>query len=184
VQRRLIQANMHGVPVLSYFDGYCWRTLIRAFKGTRGLNVEHLGFIAQMPDGEYRATMAGVPAPVNPQYHPSTTVRWAGPLWLGPLHDHAFLSAMHRAAREDYFADARRFIAKLNRELDELPIVYSLPVIADRLNRSVPSTRQAIRFLRAQGYRASHVHHCGSAIRTDAPLRVILGLWETQTGSP
>jgi len=116
---------------------------------------------------------------VNPHYNPSTTVRWAGPLWLGPLHDHAFLSAMHRAAREDYFADARRFIAKLNRELDELPIVYSLPVLADRLNRSVPSTRQAIRFLRAQGYRASPVHHCGSAIRTDAPLRVILGLWET-----
>jgi len=52
-------------------------------------------------------------------------------------------------------------------------------VLADRLNRSVPSTRQAIRFLRAQGYRASPVHHCGSAIRTDAPLRVILGLWET-----
>jgi tRNA G26 N,N-dimethylase Trm1 len=109
--------------------------LIRAFKGTRGFNIEHLGFIVQTPDGEYRATMAGVPAPVNHQYNPSTTVRWAGPLWLGPLHDHAFLSAMYRAAQEDYFADARRFLTKLNRELDELPIVYSLPVLADRLNR-------------------------------------------------
>jgi tRNA (guanine26-N2/guanine27-N2)-dimethyltransferase len=178
VQRRLIQANMYGVPVLSYFDGYCWRVLIRAFKGTRGFNIEHLGFIVQTPDGEYRATMAGVPAPVNHQYNPSTTVRWAGPLWLGPLHDHAFLSAMYRAAQEDYFADARRFLTKLNRELDELPIVYSLPVLADRLNRSVPSTRSAIKFLRAQGYRASPVHHCGSAIRTDAPLRVLLRLWE------
>lgn len=178
VQRRLIQANMHGQPLLSFFDGYCWRTLMRVFKGTRGFNVEQMGFIAQMPDGEYRATMAGVPAPVNREYHPSTTVRWAGPLWLGPLHDHAFLSAMYRAAREDYFDTARRFLGKLNRELDELPIVYSLPVIADRLNRSVPSTREAVRFLRAQGYRASHVHHCGSAIRTDAPLKVILRLWE------
>jgi tRNA G26 N,N-dimethylase Trm1 len=51
-------------------------------------------------------------------------------------------------------------------------------VIADRLNRSVPSTRAAVKFLRAQGYRASPVHHCGSAIRTDAPLRVLLRLWE------
>ncbi|MCS6923465.1 MAG: hypothetical protein NZM10_03715 [Fimbriimonadales bacterium] len=178
VQRRLIKANMYVRPLLSFFDGYCWRTLIRAFKGTRGINIEHFGFIVQMPDGEYRATMAGVPAHVNPTYNPSTTVRWAGPLWLGPLHDHEFLSGMYRAAREDHFEDARRFLAKLNRELDELPIVYSLPVIADRLNKSVPSTRAAIKFLRAQGYRASHVHHCGSAIRTDAPLRVILRLWE------
>ncbi len=85
---------------------------------------------------------------------------------------------MYRAAQEDYFADARRFLTKLNRELDELPIVYSLPVLADRLNRSVPSTRSAIKFLRAQGYRASPVHHCGSAVRTDAPLRVLLRLWE------
>lgn len=178
VQRRLIQANMHGQPLLSFFDGYCWRTLMRVFKGTRGFNVEQMGFIVQMPDGEYRATMAGVPAPVNHEYHPSTTVRWAGPLWLGPLHDHAFLSAMYRAAREDYFNTARTFLGKLNRELDELPLVYSLPVIADRLNQSVPSTRDAVRFLRAQGYRASHVHHCGSAIRTDAPLKVILQLWQ------
>ncbi|MDM7461106.1 MAG: hypothetical protein P3X24_005585, partial [bacterium] len=77
VQRRLIQANMHGRPMLSFFDGYCWRTLIRVFKGTRGLNVEHFGFIVQLPDGEYRATMAGVAAPVNHAYNPSTTLRWA-----------------------------------------------------------------------------------------------------------
>ncbi|MDW8052824.1 MAG: hypothetical protein RMJ83_10155 [Armatimonadota bacterium] len=182
IQRRLVQANMHGKPLLSFFDGYCWRVLIRAFKGTRGLNVEHLGFLAQMPDGEYRVAMAGTPAPINHEYNPSTTVRWAGPLWLGPLHDHEFLSAMYRAAREDYFDDARRFLSKLNRELDELPIVYSLPVIADKLNRSVPPTKAAIKFLRARGYRASHVHHCGNAVRTDAPLRVLLELWDTFEG--
>ncbi len=178
LQRRLVQANMHGVPLFSLFDGYCWRVLMRAFKGTRAFNAEHLGFIAQMPDGEYRVAHAGVPAPVIHEYDPSRTVRWIGPLWLGPLHDHAFLGAMFRQAHEEHFADARRMLTKLNRELDELPIVYSLPALADQLDRSVPPTREAVRFLREQGYRASPVHHSGNSIRTDAPFSVVLRLWE------
>ncbi len=178
LQRRLVQANMHGVPIFSLFDGYCWRVLMRVFKGTRNFNAEHLGFIVQMPDGEYRIAHAGVPAPLIQEYDPAQTVRWIGPLWLGPLHDHAFLGAMFRTAHEEYFADARRFITKLNRELDELPIVYNLSGLADKLDCSVPPTREAIKFLRERGYRASGVHHSGNSIRTDAPLAVVLQLWE------
>ncbi|CUU34996.1 tRNA (guanine26-N2/guanine27-N2)-dimethyltransferase [Armatimonadetes bacterium GXS] len=178
LMRRLVQANMHAVPLFSVFDGYCWRVLLRVFKGTRGFSIENLGFIVQMPDGEYRTAMAGVPAPVNYEWNSSTTIRWVGPLWTGPLHDHAFLGAMFRAAHEDYFEPTKRFIARLQKELDELPIVYNLSTLADRLDRSVPSTRAAIRFLRAQGYKASGVHHSGNSIRTDAPLQVVLKLWE------
>ncbi len=178
LMRRFLQVNMRATPIMSIFDGYCWRVLLRVFKGTRGFPLEHLGFIVQMPDGEYRATHAGVPAPVNLEWSPSTTIRWVGPLWLGPLHDHGFLSAMFKEAREPYFEEARRFLTKLNRELDELPIVYNLSVVADRLDRSVPPTREAIKFLRAQGYRASHVHHSGNSVRTDAPYATLLKLWD------
>jgi tRNA (guanine26-N2/guanine27-N2)-dimethyltransferase len=182
LQRRLVQANMHGAPLFSLFDGYCWRVLLRVFKGTRGFNAEQLGFIAQMPDGEYRATHAGVPAPLIERYDPAQTVRWIGPLWLGPLHDHAFLGAMFRYAHEEYFAEARRWLTRLNRELDELPIVYNLSGLADKLDRSVPPTREAIKYLREQGYRASPVHHAGNSIRTDAPLQVLLQLWQRFKG--
>ncbi len=178
LMRRFVQANMYGVPLFSLFDGYCWRVLLRVFKGTRGFPTENLGFIAQMPDGEYRATLAGVPAPLNTELKPSNTVRWIGPLWLGALHDHGFLSEMFRSAKEDYFAYAKRVIARMHRELDEIPIVYNLSGLADRLEKSVPSTRQAIQFLRERGYRASGVHHAGNAVRTDAPLAVLFQLWE------
>lgn len=180
LMRRLAQANMQAVPLFSLFDGYCWRVLLRVSKGTRHFSTENLGFIVQMPDGEYRTAMAGVPAPVNMEWNSSTTIRWVGPLWLGPLHDHAFLGAMFRSAHEPHFDATKRFLTRLQREQDELPIVYSLPSIADRLNRSVPPTLVAVRFLRAQGYKASGVHHSGSAIRTDAPLSAILKLWETR----
>jgi tRNA G26 N,N-dimethylase Trm1 len=71
---------------------------------------------------------------------------------------------------------------RLNRELDELPIVYNLSGLADKLDRSVPPTREAIKYLREQGYRASPVHHAGNSIRTDAPLQVLLQLWQRFKG--
>lgn len=180
LMRRLVQANMQAAPLFSVFDGYCWRVLLRVFKGTRHFSVDNLGFIVQMPDGEYRTATAGTPAPVNHEWNASTTIRWVGPLWLGPLHDHAFLGAMFKSAREDHFETAKRFLARLQHEQDELPIVYNLSTLADRLDRSVPPTREAIRFLRAQGYRASNVHHSGNSIRTNAPLSVVLKLWNSR----
>jgi len=179
LQRRLVQANMHGEPVFSIFDGYSWRVLLRVRKGTRAFNPESLGFIIQMPSGEFRAAHAGIPAPsVHPKIDWYGTVRWIGPLWLGRLHEREFVMAMARTAREDFFEQTRRFLAKVSREADDLPIIYDLSEVADRLEKVVPATHSVIEFLRKKGFRASEVHHNGRAVRTDAPLEVLTCAWQ------
>jgi tRNA (guanine26-N2/guanine27-N2)-dimethyltransferase len=180
LQRRLVQANMHGEPLFSIFDGYSWRVLLRIRKGTRAFNPESLGLIIRMPSGEFRAAHAGMPTPeIHAETDWHSTLRWIGPLWLGRLHEREFVSDMTRAAREDFFEPTRRFLAKVSREADDLPIIYDLSEVADRLEQVVPATQSVIEFLRKQGFRASGVHHNGRAIRTDAPFEILLNAWKS-----
>ncbi|NUL81473.1 MAG: hypothetical protein HUU60_01970 [Armatimonadetes bacterium] len=179
IQRRMIQWNMHGEPVISFFDGYCWRCLMRARKGAKAFKPELLGFIVQTPDGEYKPARAGIQLGQSEGYPWSTdVVRWIGPLWLGRLHRQEFVADMFKAAREPYFATARRLLARIGKELDEIPITYDVAALADRMDRSVPPTQQIIDYVRNRGYRASNVHHNGRSIRTEAPLSAILSAWD------
>lgn len=182
LQRRLIQANMHGVPLFSVFDGYSWRSLMRVHKGTRNYNPESQGFIAQLPSGEYRTARSGIPVPSAKEGDWYETVRWIGPLWLGHLHDRDFVTAMFRAADEEYFKATRRFLTRVLLEADDLPVVYDLSEIADRMGREVPPRQLVLSRLRALGHRASEVHHNGRAIRVDAPFADILKAWDEPSG--
>lgn len=178
--RRLTQNNMWGQPLFSIFDGYAWRVLLRVFKGTRDFKPEFLGFMVQLPSGEYRPAYAGLSIPPKVGEGETNTFRWIGPLWLGRLHHQGFVSAMLRAAREPFFAETRRFLAKVSKEADEIPVVYDLGALADRLGRPVPATRAVIEWIRQQGYRASLVHHNGRAIRTHAPFETLLACWREE----
>ncbi|MCS7095302.1 MAG: hypothetical protein NZ988_05820 [Thaumarchaeota archaeon] len=103
-------------------------------------------------------------------------VELLGPLWLGPLKDDALIEralALELAESQTY-KEAVKVLRRVHDELPDVPYSYPIAELARRAKRSPPKVSWLIEELRSIGYRASHVHYDGSAIKTDAPVSEIL----------
>lgn len=106
----------------------------------------------------------------------------AGPIWLGPLHDHGVvLDSIERLEGKQgpqILATRSNLIGLLtvvSEELPDVPLFYTLSNICKTLSCTAPP----IDFIRAAlingGYRVSSYHKEPEAIKTDAPNHV---LWD------
>jgi len=91
-----------------------------------------------------------------------------GPLWLGELKDGVFLEKVISKAE----GERKKILLKILEEVDS-PISYNIQKICSRLGRSAPATKDLIKELKAQGFKASTTHYCGYCIKTDAEIEVI-----------
>jgi tRNA (guanine26-N2/guanine27-N2)-dimethyltransferase len=109
----------------------------------------------------------------------------AGPLWLGPLFDRAFVAGMagdlgarlSRAALEPQRTDPPACPFRLSRQLGLMleeaempPFFYELDTVARQINVNPAPLVPLIEALRSSGFRASRTHFCSTGFRTDAPI--------------
>lgn len=107
----------------------------------------------------------------------------AGPMWLGPLWNHALVKKMLVKSK----GDAERLLSAIHQEA-HIPIVgfFDIHKICSRMKVAVPKTDVLLARLREQGYKAGRTHFRETGIRTDAPLegvRKILRLPDKKTRS-
>ncbi len=158
------------IPIFSYFKDHYFRVFFRCVKGKKECDklVKQYGFFAQ-----------------------------AGPLWLGPLFDEALTKKMHHEAQQQYTKNSTKEIKKekkIGKNIENVDstrdLLSFLSIIKDE--SGIPAvgffetheTKAAhivrkdvlIKQLKKKGFLAAPTHFSGTAIRTNAPIKIIMQL--------
>jgi len=107
-------------------------------------------------------------------------VDFAGPLWLGELHDKGFIKQMAQLNEKRDYSDKieiGKMLALMENEVGMPPYYYNIHELC-KMGRllSVPTMDAIIKLLQDRGHRAFRTHFSPICIKTDAPVREILGV--------
>ncbi len=167
-------------PVFSVFDGYAFRVLVRVERGREGYPGKSFGYVAQCTRCRGWTQWRMEEARGRCLYCGSRDLQHVGPLWLGPLHDAAFVQRM-RSDIPPWISGKKKKIHTFLKRLEQEPVrpayVYSLSRYAKLWTVSLPPTQKVVERLRAAGFHAgvSHIH--GQALKTSAPYPVFRQLF-------
>ncbi|KAK9124709.1 hypothetical protein Sjap_014311 [Stephania japonica] len=119
----------------------------------------------------------------------------SGPLWIGPLHNKAYVTEMLNASRQSGWvepggcSDLEKLLEQLINESDpELSFGYiKLDEVASRAKINSPPLRTLMSTLQKEGYAVSRSHIASNAIKTNCPMTVCIqiarDLQKCQNGS-
>ena len=100
----------------------------------------------------------------------------AGPLWCGKLADRAFTESLVEQDRSGLNTKKRieKLLKLLILECDKPPTFYIIDRISSRLKRDVPPVAKVLERLIDTGYESSLTHFHPKAVKTAAPLGVLM----------
>lgn len=153
-------------PVLSHATDHYIRVYLTARRGAGRADeaLGHIGYALEAADGTRSLVPRDAPRPAD-------AVRWAGPLWTGPLQDTELVQALDdRLDRHPRLECTllRRFLARAAEEAAAPPLLYEIGEIGKRLKRSVPPMDALFAALIADGHRVARTHTSDTAFKTDA----------------
>ncbi|WP_207586678.1 tRNA (guanine(26)-N(2))-dimethyltransferase [Halomontanus rarus] len=162
-------------PILTHATSHYVRTYLELeHKATAAdAAIETLGYLSHCEDCLYRESSRGLIAdPLETCPHcGGERILLAGPLWLGPVCDRAFVADV-REALDDSFGTATkidRLLADLEAELDE-PTHYDQHKLCKQWSLPANSMADFLADLRSAGFEASTAHYSGTAFKTDASV--------------
>ncbi|WP_225885416.1 tRNA (guanine-N1)-methyltransferase [Leptolyngbya sp. KIOST-1] len=173
-------------PVFSLFTGQVHRVMVRLTRKPT-LNEKTYGFLAYCHRCGHFQTL--------PWRHlgretcvcgPDTAPVVSGPLWLGPLHDGATVTAMQALAEDWTWRSQARLLATMAEEIDLPPYYFPLGEIGRRGRMDIPNRDRLIAALQAQGHRAAVASMDRQGVKTDAAFETCLAVARTiqQTRNP
>lgn len=167
--REAARTDRSAVPVLSMAEDHYVRVFLRVTEGAHRADaaLDSIGYAWPTPEGG----VGTGPAP------PDGRGTWAGPLWLGPLHDRGLVEAMMADAGGPGDAKSERLLEVWSEEADLPPLMLDANRVAARLKVPTPRMDRAISRLREVGYSAGRAHTNPVGIKTDAPVEVVEDLF-------
>ncbi|NJF25972.1 tRNA (guanine(10)-N(2))-dimethyltransferase [Thermococcus sp. Bubb.Bath] len=161
-----------GIKVLlAYYRDHYFRVFLKVVNGARKADesLSTLGYLWQDESGKFEYSMGLLP----------TTPGAAGPLWLGPLEDDAFVQSLHELSLEHPLGDLKttEFLSLLSSELD-VPFYYDTHALARRTGVGIPKLQALIDELLSRGYRTTRTHFSPTSIKTEAPFEEVLSALE------
>jgi tRNA (guanine26-N2/guanine27-N2)-dimethyltransferase len=165
-------------PVLSHATRHYVRTYLRIERGASPAKaaLDELGFLHHCEACLLRESEVGrLPdAPSDCPACGSNRVVTAGPLWLGGVHDVAFVSATRQQLTPelDERPKADRLLRRLGNELD-IPHHFDQHRLCKLWNRPAGPMDEFLSALESAGYRASRSHYGGTTFKTDADVAAI-----------
>ncbi|MEL6247116.1 MAG: tRNA (guanine-N1)-methyltransferase [Cyanobacteria bacterium J06648_16] len=177
VAQQAASRGMHIEPVFSLFNGQIHRVMVRLVM-RKDWDSDQYGFLAYCHGcGQFQTVswrqLGRVGCTCQPNLPSDVAINppvVSGPLWLGPLHDVAFLQKMEGLAEFWGWAAHARLIQLMVREAKMPPYYYPLGEIGRRGKLDIPQREQLIQALQEAGYRATRTHVEAQAIKTDAPI--------------
>ncbi len=171
--------NMGIEPLVSLSKEHYLKTIVKV---TRGADLAHeslmkLGYINFCPACGWRGS-SQFPEKRCPSCAPkSLALRFAGPLWLGELHEKKTLSRMGVLNRKRGYSDRDELEKTISRMIGEVgmpPFYYDVHQMCRLLGRgSVPKMDAVLEGLHKKGNRAVRTHFSETAIKTDAALKAV-----------
>lgn len=100
----------------------------------------------------------------------SVSMHTAGPMWLGPLWNHALVGKMLMKAS----GAAEKLLATIHKEA-HIPVVGFVDIhrVCKMLRITVPRSEAVINALKERGYHATPTHFSDTGVRTDAPFEEV-----------
>ncbi len=95
-----------------------------------------------------------------------------GPIWLGSLKDRGLVERMLEKSNN-------KFVKAIYEELD-IPMAYNLHALSRKLKINPPKVSSVVEGLKEMGFKASRVHYSGVVVKTDAKLKDLISLLNSQ----
>jgi tRNA (guanine26-N2/guanine27-N2)-dimethyltransferase len=110
----------------------------------------------------------------------------AGPLWCGRLADKTFVESLLENDRSSLNTKKRveRLLRLIIMECDKSPTFYVIDKICSRLKRDVPPVAKVIEGLIDMGYESSLTHFHPKAVKTAAPLNILMEIVSKARSAP
>jgi len=106
-----------------------------------------------------------------------STMRFAGPLWLGEISNREFCALMEENLRSlKHINDSRvaRIISLVKEESGAPATYYVIDKICDKIGIPIPPVKNVINYIREMGFTATRTHFHSKGIKTDAPAAAIV----------
>jgi len=165
-------------PLLTHATRHYVRTYVDLSHSAGAANetVDALGFVYHCPECLYREHEFGLHAE-RPDACPNcggTNVLTAGPIWLGPTHESAFVAAIRGRLTADMGTRERatRLLERVEGELDR-PTHYDQHKLYGRWGEPAVGMAAFLDALGDAGFRASRTHYGGTTFETDASVAEI-----------
>ncbi len=178
IAREFVKYDKAMSPVLSHATRHYYRTYLLIAKGASKADrcINKLGYIAHCAKcGDRYAVVGLVPSVIPRCAKCQARSNLAGPLWLGPLHDHAFCAKVQAEIKIGSFGarkEAARIIKLCAEELDTVSF-FDYHKLLKELQRPPVPIERLIEALHSRGYQASRTHFSGTSIKTDADALIV-----------
>ena len=165
VVREAARADRAAVPLLSMAEDHYVRVFMGLEDGARRADAAlgSVGYAWPSDDG-------GVSTGPSP---PEGRRAWAGPLWIGPMHDAGVVDGM---AADEGLTRSNRMERQLGIWAEEAglpPLLVDANRIASRLGVPSPRMSLLVEAIRSRGHAAGRAHTNPVGLKTDAPMEVV-----------
>jgi tRNA (guanine26-N2/guanine27-N2)-dimethyltransferase len=155
-------------PILSFFSDHYIRIHLKVEKGAKKADIarENLGYILHNGmSGDRRIT-----SDISEQ---DSGEEYAGPLWLGDLHDIRFLKKMEEDSNLGSSKKIEKYLPLWKEEAQLPPYFYETNEIASLTKTHPRPLLDIIEGLEDMGYSASRTHFSPSGFKTDCEISKI-----------
>jgi tRNA (guanine26-N2/guanine27-N2)-dimethyltransferase len=180
---RMANINNVGIlPLLTFYSGHFIRLFCLSFKNKKKISefYEKLGYILHCKNCGYRNAFSSniLEFPKKcPICDEIIYFDYAGPLWIGKLHDIEFIKKILSLNNDSKSPNKNRIEKLLTYALEEnnMPIsYYNIHKLSKNLKlKSIPKINDIINEIKKLGYRASRTHFNFLSIKSDLDLTTI-----------
>ncbi len=177
---RIANINKSGIiPLLTFYSGHFLRSFSLVFKGKRKIteSFKNYGYILHCSNCGYRATFRDnilkIPKKC-PICQKIESLDYAGPLWIGKIHEIDFLKEILALNKNSNFPCKKRIEKLLSYAMDEnfMPIsYYNIHRLCQDIKiPSIPKLKDIISVIKEKGYQCSRTHFDFLSIKSDLDL--------------
>lgn len=168
--------NMGIRPLVSFSDRHYLKTIVEVRRGAELANdsLLSLGYVYRCMDCNIRAADHFPPkkCPVCGE-----EIEFAGPLWLGEMHDRKFIERMAKLNSVRTYTQKKeieRMLGLMHGEIGLPQWYYNVHNLCRRLKvRRILPIETIITAIRKRKHKAVRTHYSDVSIKTDAPIKII-----------
>jgi tRNA (guanine26-N2/guanine27-N2)-dimethyltransferase len=178
---RIANVNKLGIiPLLTFYANHFVRVFLLTFKGKKKISsfFKNYGFIIHCLNcGHRQAFKDDILHLIEkcPLCGESEKLTYAGPLWIGDLHEEKFLKELITLNKNSNYTNKKHIEKLLSLALDELnlPIsYYNIHKLTQKLNMPfVPKIEGVLAAIRKKGYNVSRTHFDFLSIKTNMDIK-------------
>ncbi len=162
VVREAARTDLAATPVLSMAEDHYMRVFLRVAKGAQRADAT-LKLVGYAWKGEDGGIATG-------PRHPHGTGPWAGPMWLGALHDRDVVARLAPTEAMGTRVRLARLRELFLEEADLPPLLVDVNRLSGEIGTSSPGIARLLEELRASGFKAGRAHTNPQGVKTDAPM--------------